>query len=100
MKGLLVKSKHFGINNPLHSQFALFLTERKRTVKYKNSHHQDQITSRVIQGNVLDLLLFLMYINDMYKFVTFKRPNLCADDLKIKHSFKLYVIAYSKFKVT
>ncbi|CAI2725549.1 unnamed protein product [Schistosoma spindalis] len=88
-KRLLVKLKSFGINDPLYSWFASFLTERKQMVKYNDCLSSPKpITSGVIQGSVLGPLLFLMYINDICNTITFGKPYLYADDLKIVYSYK------------
>ncbi|CAI2723993.1 unnamed protein product [Schistosoma spindalis] len=88
-KKLLVKLKSFGINDPLYSWFASFLAVRKQMVKYNDCLSSPKpITSGVIQESVLGSLLFLMYINDTCNTITFEKPYLHADDLKIVYSYK------------
>ncbi len=85
---LLVHKLHsFGIVDPLLSWFSSYLRDRTQSV-YVNSHYSDklQISSGVIQGSVLGPLLFLLYINDIFSFISSGKAFLFADDIKIVYS--------------
>ena len=83
-KLLTSKLKCYSVQDPLLSWFSLFLTERFQIVKYNNfSSDPISIISRVLQGDHISPLLFLLYINDISSVLKHTNILLFADDTKI-----------------
>ena len=66
-KILLAKLDHYGIRNSMLKWFHSYLTDRKQFVSF-NGKSSELLKNNcgVPQGSVLQPLLFLLYINDLY----------------------------------
>jgi hypothetical protein len=85
---LLLKLKTFGINGPLLNWFKNYLSCRKQCVVLEgHKSRYSVVTSGVPQGSILGPLLFLYYINDIFKCINSTDTSLFlyADDAKIGH---------------
>ena len=64
--GLLHKLKSYGISGPIFSLISSFLSNRRlRVVLDGKSSQEYPVNAGVPQGSILDLTLFLLYINDL-----------------------------------
>ena len=79
---LLAKLQHYGINGKLHKWISGFLDNRTQKVFLEGaSSSATTVLSGVPQGTVLGPLLFLIYINDIPKFISpGTQLKLFADD--------------------
>ena len=77
---LLCKLEHYGIRGIVNNFFGSFLSNRNQYVRInKTNSSLKSIDIGVPQGSIFDLLLFLIYINDIPN--SFKcTPHLFADD--------------------
>lgn len=80
-KILLHKLESYGIGDVELTWFRSYLTGRKQRTRI-NSVVSDaiEVLLGVPQGTILGVLLFLVYINDMEKAITFSKLLLFADD--------------------
>ena len=78
---LLMKLSHYGVRGPALEWFVSYLRNRTQYVTY-NGHSSEvkRITCGVPQGSILGPLLFLIYINDLYRVCSHTMPILFADD--------------------
>jgi hypothetical protein len=82
---LLHKLLSYGVRGKLYNWISAWLTGRTQTVKLEHSFSNPKpVVSGVLQGSVLGPLLFLIYINDLVKYLPANaNPTLFADDLKL-----------------
>ena len=78
---LLDKLFNFGVRGNIHKRFTSFLHDRTQRVKVGQtwSSSSKQISLGVLQGSILGVLLFILYINDLPEVSAFLK-NLYADD--------------------
>ena len=82
-RGLLAKLYHYGITGNLHQWFESYLSHRfQRVTIPRGSADCVEIKAGVPQGSVLELLLFLLYINDIVHVIN-SNIRLFADDTTI-----------------
>ena len=80
---LLDKLDHYGIRGIALKWFHNYLSNRKQYVSIGNSKsHYKYINIGVLQGSVLGLFLFLIYINDI--------SNITSDDGNNKYNLMLF----------
>ena len=80
---LILELAKYGIINDAMSWFLSYLSARTQCTLCNNSVSSFQtVTSGVPQGSLLGPILFLLYINDLPKFV--QNCNLYADDTEIE----------------
>ena len=78
---LLEKIQHYGIRGHSHNFFKSYLTNRSQFTCVNGSQSEiGKITCGVPQGSVLGPILFLIYINDLYRCVDECTTRLFADD--------------------
>jgi hypothetical protein len=87
---LLSKLEFYGITDKYYKLYKSYLTNRyQRTLLYNENGSTTtsgwaKIEHGVLQGSVLEPSLFLIFINDLHKFVNDKSvPILFADDTSI-----------------
>ena len=81
---LLSKLKHYGISGTANKWLSSYLTDRQQYVTI-NGFQSDKrsIKIGVPQGSVLGPLLFLIYINDLNKAISFSSVHHFADDTNL-----------------
>ena len=84
---LIYKLEALGLENPILSWVASFLSNRSQYVQINGSRSKDyRVTSGIPQGSVLGPVLFVLYINDLPDNLK-SNPYMFADDTKI---FQIY----------
>ena len=86
---LINKLEHYGIRGLALDWFKNYLENRSQIVTFMNClSSKENITCGVPQESVLGPLLFLIYVNDIYKSSKILPFVLFADDTNIFHSHK------------
>ena len=97
-KHLLKKLESIGVTGSTLGWISSFLTDREQTVVLEGiSSDANPVTSGVLQGTVLDPVLFLVYINDLPNCVNSSTIRLFADDCLIykdKGKGSFYIAQY------
>lgn len=84
---LLMKLDHIGIRGVCLGWFTSFLTDRKQYVSIGGCNSsQAHLSVGVPQGSTLGPMLFLLYINDMFRSVNSLKMLHFADDTTLFHS--------------
>ena len=84
---LLSKLSHYGIRGIINDWFASYLTDRTQTTQVEASiSSKGKILFGVPQGSVLGPLLFLIYINEIYRVSWKLNFYLFADDTYIYYT--------------
>jgi exonuclease III len=85
---LLAKLKYYGVNKLTHNWLTDYLKNRKQFLNYGDylSTLLEDVTCGVPQGSILGPLLFLIYINDIFKSLKFNKSIMFADDTNLIYS--------------
>ena len=84
---LLHKLSHYGIRDIANCWFSSYLSNRKQIVTINGFDSKTQtFQCGVPQGSVLDLLLFLIYVNDLHNAIKFSQSFHFAD-----HAYRLNI---------
>ena len=82
----------YGFDENSFQWFNSYLNDRIQYAKVNGRVPNSRITlCGVPQGSILGPLLFIIYINDLNKYITECHPNLYADDTALYNSSPLYV---------
>lgn len=83
------KLEHYGVRGVIKDWFSTYLLDRIQTTQIGSGiSNKEQMLSGVPQGSVLGPLLFLIYINDMYKSSNKLTFYLFADDTNLLYADK------------
>ena len=86
---LLHKLNHYGVRGIINSWFSSFLSKRSQSTQIGSTvSDKEEIVCGVPQGSVLGPLLFLIYVNDIYRCSQIFDFYLFADDTNLLYSNK------------
>ena len=79
---------YYGVKNTNIKWFKSYISSRKQFIAYDQAEQTSMtnIICGVPQGSILGPLLFLIYVNDLYKASTILNPIMFADDTNLFHS--------------
>lgn len=87
---LPLKIKSHDLADPSYSWLTSYLSDYFQIFRtHENLSQSQPIMSGVIQGGVIDPLLFLFYVNDTSLLIRQGTPSLFADDNKPVYSFQM-----------
>ena len=79
----------YGIKGCNLGWFKSYLSNRKQFITYgEKQTNIETITCGVPQGSILGPLLFLIFVNDLYKVTKYLEPIMFADDTNLFYSHK------------
>ena len=86
---LLRKLNHYGVRGIINSWFSSYLSKRSQSTQIGSTvSDKEEIVCGVPQGSVLGPLLFLIYVNDIYRCSQIFDFYLFADDTNLLYSNK------------
>ena len=89
---LLQKLSMYGISNEAVEWFKDYLSNREQSTKVNNCISTfKKTTCGVPQGSILGPLLFIIYVNDLGKYMTECSVNLYADDTAVYTASESYI---------
>ena len=81
---LLFKLQRYGIRGKVQEWIKFFLTERYQRVVINGTPSSfNKVTSGVLQGTIIGPILFLLYINDMPRYIQHSHISLFAYDANV-----------------
>ena len=85
---LINKLKYFGITDIYLEWFRNYLNNRKQFITYDNNKISSlqNVSCGVPQGSILGSLLFLLYVNYLYKASSILKPIMFAEDTNLFYS--------------
>ena len=86
---LLHKLNHYGVRGIINTWFSSYLSKRSQSTQIGSAvSNKEEIVCGVPQGSVLGPLLFLIYVNDIYRCSQIFDFYLFADDTNLLYSNK------------
>ena len=86
---LLHKLNHYGVRGIINTWFSSYLSKRSQSTQIGSTvSNKEEIVCGVPQGSVLGPLLFLIYVNDIYRCSQIFDFYLFADDTNLLYSNK------------
>ena len=106
---LLEKLSMYGVKGNNLKWFHSYLSNRKHYIEFQNDGKKEKTDSLtikcgVLQGSVLEPLLFIVYVNDIYRASNILKPIMFADDTNLfcsgKHIKTLFQAAEIELEKT
>lgn len=85
---LVAKLDQYDVRGIFKRWFTSYLKKRQYLTLNDQKSKMKMIQTQVLQGSVLGLLLFLVYINDLHKYIKHIKPYHFTDDTNILQSNK------------